>query len=183
MQRASILRRGAGSLILSVVFLVITACGSSTTAKQSQGWIVYHDNRFPFALPIPPDWHVSPITNTLSTGATCDYTVRVFPPDAKVDMNNELSQVAEQVYVRVILGCDRWPIGGHDEFYTPEPKPITISAAPATMYDSNPNAGWPEHVATAQFGGHEYLIGMRSPTENAQRDLATYLRIVQGFQY
>lgn len=113
----------------------------------------------------------------------CDYIVRVFPPDVKVDEKQELSQTAEQVFVRVILGCDPWPAGGHDEFFTAEPKTITISDAPATMYDSNPNAGWPQRAATAQFGGHEYIFGMQSPPAHAQRDLAAYMRMLQGFQY
>ena len=174
-------RFGMMIAFMCVLASTFAGCGSSTTVGAPQGWTSYHDAHYAFQMPIPPGWHVRSVVDPLSTGAACDYIVEVFPPDVKV--GTKLSDRAEQVFVRVILGCDRWPIGGHDEFFTSEPKTVTVSGTPATMYDSNPNAGWPQREAVTQFGGHEYILGLQSPPEHAQRDLAAYTQMLRGFHY
>ena len=156
---------------------------SPATAGHPLGWTVYHDSQDSFALLIPPGWRVSPLANTLSTGGLCGHIIRVFPPDTVVNEKQAMSQLGEQVYVRVVLGCDDWPAGGHDGYFTPAAHPISISGAAATMYDSSPNVDWSQHVATARFGGHEFIFGVQSPPERTQRDSAAYLLMVLGFRY
>lgn len=179
-------------MLLAIALPVLAACGSSSDAgKLPSGWSWYTDSRFPFRVPVPPQWQAGSFVWTSGGINDCEYHVDLIPPGNQggADIGAESNDPVIMVIV-VKVQCPPWRGTLDDRHYIAEPNPVTISGVQATMYD-NDDAYGIQRTATTQFGGHQYLFhlqynfGNQGSPSKAQQDqeLALYMQMLQGFQY
>lgn len=173
MRRHTIIR-----FLLMIVLLgamaFLASCGESSAGASPAGWTIYHDQMFPFQLPIPPHWHVN-----VQTNAQCDHTVEILPPGAAAPVG---PIGAERIAVRVLAGCPEWR-GTLDDAAEVQAGSTTIFGAKATVYNNSSDPGWTNRTAVAHFGGHQYVFNVQAPASKVRQDVALYEHMLQGFQY
>lgn len=149
----------------------------------AQGWTWYHDSRFGFQMPVPPNWRTGSWIATPGQIADCAYHVDLLPPTSAGQPGpgaEEDEPLLMSVVVRV--KCSPWRGTQDDPHFTQEQQPITISGKPSILYDDDISGYGIQRVAVADFGGHQYLFNLQAPPKSAQQDLTLYKQMLQGFR-
>jgi len=174
-------------LLPVIVLLLIAGCGQSARAGDPPldgGWTWYHDARFPFQVPQPPNWRVGTFADAPTGDQPCMYFVQFLPPGLAGNPNLSALQQSELIWVTINLNtsCPEWK-QADDQYFVPEARPIVVSGAQATLYDNDSVKDSRQRAAVATFGGHQYIISMHAPVSNGEADLSLYKQMLEKFTY
>lgn len=174
-------------LLHMVVLLLVAGCGQSAHAGDpplDDGWTWYHDVRFPFQVPQPPNWRVGTFADSPMGDQPCMYFVQFLPPGLSGDPNHSALQQPELIWMTVNLNtsCPEWK-QTDDQYFVPETQPIAVSGTQAILYDNDSVQSSLQRATVATFGGHQYIISMQTPTSQAEADLALYKHMLEKFMY
>ena len=186
-RRRGVQRIVAILLLPMVVLLLVAGCGQSARAGDPPldgGWTWYHDARFPFEVPQPPNWRVGTFADSPIGDQPCMYFVQFLPPGQSGDPNHSALQQPELIWMTVNLNtsCPEWKQTG-DQYFVPETQPIAVSGTQAILYDNDSVQSSLQRAAVATFGGHQYIISMRAPTSQGTADLSLYTQVLKKFTY
>jgi hypothetical protein len=186
-RRRGVQRIVAILLLLTVVLLLVAGCGQSAHAGDPPldgGWTWYHDARFPFQVPQPPNWRVGTFADAPTGDQPCMYFVQFLPPGLSGDPNLSALEEPELILIKVNLNtsCPEWK-QADDQYFVPETQPIVVSGTQAILYDNDSAQGSLQRSAVATFGGHQYIIGMQAPISQGKADLSLYMQMLKQFTY
>jgi hypothetical protein len=153
------------------------------TAASTVGWVVYHDPRYPFQVPVPPQWQVAASTDSTPATTCTWYEANVFPPGRKPVLSGPITEVNQEVilisFQRDCPPADPVRLGWGDPLTS-----ITISGFSTMLYGStSPYGGDIPRIAVLTLGGSECHFYMQSPVNTAKRDLSVFLGMLSGFKY
>jgi hypothetical protein len=157
--------------------LILESCAASGVGRSgtsTSNWAQYHDQLYPFQLPIPPGWQVH-----VQTNANCDHSVDFLPSGAAVPIG---PIGAERLFVRVVAGCPDWR-ATLDDPNEMQSGTTTIFGVAAVVYDDHSLPGWTNRTAVAHFGAHQYIFNVQAPANRAQQDVGLFTHVLQGFRY
>ncbi|MGZ3676730.1 MAG: hypothetical protein ACXVCO_20690, partial [Ktedonobacterales bacterium] len=150
------------------------------TAASTVGWIVYHDPRYPFQVPVPPQWQVAASTDSTPATSCTWYEANMFPPDRKPVLSGPIAEVNQEViYISFERDC---PPVDPASWGTPSSS-ITINGIDTTLYGRTSPDDYIQRLAVITLGGSECHFYMQSPANTAKRDLSVFLGMLSGFKY
>jgi hypothetical protein len=198
LQRCTRRRRapGAWAALAAVVLLLLCSCGQAQGARSSDtplpdGWSWYHDTRFPFQVPVPPNWQAVAFNQGYTEGQDCSHQVFLVSPGehAEVEYLSPAPRVPEYISIVTMVDCLEWT-KADIQWYQPLPHVLTVSGAAADFYGAEFKGSSIHRLAVTHFGGHQYLIRFEydvqpntTPAERQQHDLDWYMQVLHGFKY
>ncbi|HEX8033332.1 MAG TPA: hypothetical protein VF510_05770 [Ktedonobacterales bacterium] len=182
-------------LAIALVLLLLAGCGQSNqsgsgTSSLPKGWTWYHDAKFSFDIPVPPQWTATSYSESLQQGGDeCNHKVALVPPGISVDDTRApVPRVLELISLAVVVNCPEWSTTVNP-YFKPEAVPVVISGSSSTLYDSDIPTSYISRMAVTRFGGHQYLFYFQyhytptKPPEHSQRELAIYKQVLQYFKW
>lgn len=165
---------------------------ASVTAAETNGWATYRDPRFAFQVPLPPGWQPASLTwpPQPDKGGYNYYIVQFFPPGPHGDPGPGASAHApELIQMTVTLSGPATPSLAQNPGFSPEPRTVALGTTQVQLYDSG-SPGYGTEIGRAAettLGTYPMLFGMHYQTNGAwdpavaQRDIALFLAVLQGF--